>query len=259
MISGYLLKIARKVQNIILLFLVVLLLFAPVRAQAYYLSINPYAVTVTAVKPNWGDFIGKEGLRWYEKRVQKQRAEQAKIIKEHKINYDSAKKNFISKHNRLKRDKLLKELWDTYKQQQDKMTRKEQMELIKILDIVVGKDRRAFPFWGEYYNVNHEIQDKLLSLYDKESIKEIKELLDDPSKAEKYEIVLSWDDKIVLKGGFWLRYMDSQVDMDAEFHKMVGGSTYDRVRNYMKKELQEVKQHNQISPVLPSTPIAPGL
>lgn len=252
--TEYILKIAKKVRNVILLLLVVLLLFAPVRAQAY---VNTHTVTTVAQK---GDFIAKEGLRWYKTRVEKAKAEREKEIKAHKINYDDAKKYFISKHDRLKRDGKLKELWDAYKERKDDMTRREQMDLIKILDIILEKNsRNLLPFWGEYYNVNHEIQDKLLSLYDKNCIEEVKEILIDPSKVEEYEIDYTWHEKAQIKAGFWIRYTEP-VEVDKEFHKLLGGSSFDRVRHYMKKELRDVEKFNQsVNPMPPVMPIAPGI
>lgn len=203
-----------------------------------------------------GKFIIDEGLKIYGNRVHKQKQEQKEIHQGNVKAYEDAKKNFTTKRNRMKKKVELKKAFDKYKD--SKMTRKELIDFNKFLDRLLEKDLKSFLWWGEYYNMNHEIQDKIISLYDKKCIEELNEYLENPAE---YKNEYTWQEKAAIKVGLWILYSESEVEgVDREFHLMLGGSTYDNVKNWLNVELAPLKEHNQkANPIAPTIPIAPGL
>lgn len=269
MLARYLLKIAAKVKRVILFMLVVLLLISPVKAQAFYPTHSPapYAITAMAAGPfgKAGNFIIKEGLEIYKDHVKEQKKQDAEFNNKSKKNYENAKKSFITKKRKLQKDryKELKRAFDKYKEMKDHMSRKELLELVKVLDILVWQDKKALLYWGEYYNIHHQIQDLILSISDKKAMEKLNEYLEDPAgHRDEYDINYNWKEKTALRVGLWILYSESDViGVDAEFHKWMFADGFDRVKNWLNEEVKpKDNQQPNIKP-LPGggLPIIPGI
>lgn len=93
-------------------------------------------------------------------------------------------------------------------------------------------------------------------MYDKDCIAEIIELIDDPTKVEDYNISYTWREKTEVKAGFWIRYTEPVKKMDKELHKMLEGNSFDYAKNWLKVELEPLKEHYKKQNIVP-IPVAP--